>query len=213
MLRAVDEVFKSQPLARDPQGADEIVHLAAREHEPGLVEVWPVTPRPIPNAAEPWDAPMDSETGATAPILLAREIAKQARGWIDAKEAVWDKETRILRPMHAGDIVVLVRKRGALFHETIKALKREGLPVAGADRMVLKDDLAVEDCLALMRVALDPADDLSLACVLKGPWLNLIDDDADIFPLAADRKPKETLLSRLMREESEKYTPARALDC
>jgi ATP-dependent helicase/nuclease subunit A len=107
-------------------------------------------------------------------------------------------------------VLVLVRKRGALFHETIKALKREGLPVAGADRMVLKDDLAVEDCLALMRVALDPADDLSLACVLKGPWLNLTDDDADIFPLAADRKPKESLHARLLRETNEKCAPARA---
>mgnify|MGYP003381500819 CR=1 FL=1 len=36
----------------------------------------------------------------------------------------------------------------------------------GADRMVLRDELAVQDCLALMQVALDPADDLSLALSL-----------------------------------------------
>jgi ATP-dependent helicase/nuclease subunit A len=208
VLRAVDEVFKSQPLARDPQGSDDILHLAWRENEPGLVEVWPIARRPEAQPARAWDAPMDSETGATAPILLARNIAKEVRCWIDAKEGVWEDGT--LRAMHAGDVLILVRKRGALFHETIKALKREGLPVAGADRMVLKDDLAVEDCLALMRVALDPADDLSLACVLKGPWLNLTDDDADLFPLAADRKPRETLHARLMREDDEKYALARA---
>ena len=53
--------------------------------------------------------------------------------------------------------------------------------------MVLREELAVQDCLALMQVALDPADDLSLACVLKGPWCNLTDDDNDIFPLAYGR--------------------------
>ena len=93
--------------------------------------------------------------------------------------------------MRAGDVLALVRTRGAMFRELIKAFKRAGLPVAGADRMVLRDELAVQDCLALMRVALDPADDLSLACVLKGPWCNLDDDDADIFPLAYGRERRD----------------------
>ena len=86
---------------------------------------------------------------------------------------------------------------------------QRGLPVAGADRMTLRDELAVEDCLALMRVALDPADDLALASVLKGPWCGLDDDDADIFPLAYDRKRGETLMSRLMAEG--RFEAARAV--
>ncbi len=103
--------------------------------------------------------------------------------------------------MQPGDVLALVRTRGALFRELIKAFKRAGLPVAGADRMVLRDELAVEDCLALMRVALDPADDLALACVLKGPWCDLDDDDDDIFPLAHGRAKGETLHARLMASD------------
>jgi ATP-dependent helicase/nuclease subunit A len=95
-----------------------------------------------------------------------------------------------------------------MFRELIKAFKRAGLPVAGADRMVLRDELAVEDCLALMRVALDPADDLALACVLKGPWLGLDDDDADLFPLAYGRGHGETLVSRLIANAEPKYDTA-----
>jgi ATP-dependent helicase/nuclease subunit A len=75
--------------------------------------------------------------------------------------------------------------------------------------MILRDELAVEDCLALMRVALDPADDLSLACVLKGPWLNLDDDNADLFPLAYGREKGETLHKRLNATSDAKYANAR----
>jgi ATP-dependent helicase/nuclease subunit A len=209
VLAAVDATMQGKPLIAAPPGAhDEIVHLAARQGEAGVVEVWPVTPRPIVEEAKPWDAPMDVQTKATAPAVLARAIAGRVKAMIAAREAVWDKGA--LRPMRAGDVLALVRTRGAMFRELIKAFKRERLPVAGADRMTLRDELAVEDCLALMRVALDPADDLSLACVLKGPWCNLVDDDADLFPLAYGRAKGETLMARLMASTQEKHAFARA---
>jgi len=214
VLKAVDATFVGKTLVAGPSGQDEIVHLAARAEQGGVVEVWPLTPRPLAADAQPWDAPIDIETGVTVHAVLAKAIAQRVRAMIDAREAVWDedKETRkpYLRPMRAGDVLALVRTRGAMFRELIKAFKRAGLPVAGADRMTLRDELAVEDCLALMRVALDPADDLSLAAVLKGPWCNLEDDDSDIFPLAYGRAKGETLLSRLMASSDEKYAPARA---
>ena len=58
---------------------------------------------------------------------------------------------------------LLVRKRGALFNALIRALKDENLPVAGADRLVLLDHIGVQDCLNLIRFALFPSDDLTLA--------------------------------------------------
>ena len=208
VLRVVDETIRGKPLIAGPGAHDEIVHLAAREQESGLVEVWPWTPRPIVGDPQPWDAPVDIETGASAPARLAKQIATRVKEMISGGEAVWDEHDRRLRPMRAGDVLALVRTRGAMFRELIKAFKRAGLPVAGADRMVLRDELAVEDCLALMRVALDPADDLSLACVLKGPWCDLSDDDADLFPLAYGRAPGETLFQRLLAASDAKYAAA-----
>jgi ATP-dependent helicase/nuclease subunit A len=197
VLEVVDRVFANAALsAGPPEELNLPRHLASREHEHGIVEVWPIAPRPLRGEAKPWDAPLDVEIEASAPAALAKAIAGQVRAWIDAGEAVWERGA--LRAMQAGDVIALVRKRGALFHELIRALKRAGLPVAGADRMVLKDELAVEDCLALMRVALDPADDLALACVLKGPWCDLDDDDMHLFPLAYGRGKGETLFARLM---------------
>jgi ATP-dependent helicase/nuclease subunit A len=212
ILRAVDATFKDKPLIHAPPARfDEVRHLASRAGQHGVVEVWPLAMRPAVEQATPWDAPIDVETGASVHALLARAIAKRVKAMIDAREAVWDKQAKALRPIRAGDVLALVRTRGALFRELIKAFKRQGLPVAGADRMTLRDELAVEDCLALMRVALDPADDLALACVLKGPWCNLDDDDSDIFPLAYGRAKHETLHQRLLANDDQKYADAQAL--
>ncbi len=206
ILRAVDATMSGKPLITALPGKhDEIVHRAAREREGGAVEVWPLARRPELKPAAPWDAPVDVETCASVHAVLAKAIAQRVQAMIAAGEAVWDKG--VLRAMGPGDVLALVRTRGALFHELIKAFKSARMPVAGADRMTLKDELAVEDCLALMRVALDPADDLSLACVLKGPWCNLDDDDADLFPLAYGRG-RETLAARLLASTEPKYARA-----
>ncbi|MFN3462753.1 MAG: double-strand break repair helicase AddA [Terricaulis sp.] len=207
ILQAVDETMKGKPLIAGPGAHDVTLHLAARADEGGVVEVWPFTPKPMIADAEPWDAPMDMERESSAHVVLAKRIAKHVKAMIEAREAVWEKGVR--RPMRAGDVLALVRKRGAMFRELIKAFKREKLPVAGADRMVLRDELAVQDCLALMQVALDPADDLSLACVLKGPWCNLTSDDEDIFPLAYDRGG-ELLIDRLRASTDAKYAYAQS---
>jgi ATP-dependent helicase/nuclease subunit A len=208
VLRVVDAVCARRPLLQDPQGADVIEHLAARGGESGAVEVWPVAMRPMRIEAQAWDAPLDVEREASVHVVLARALAERVATMRAAGEAVWDKGA--LRTIEAKDVLVLVRTRGALFREMIKAFKRAGFPVAGADRMVLRDELAVEDCLALMRFALDPADDLALACVLKGPWCGLEDDDVHLFPLAYGRDRGETLLSRLMAGTEAAFADARA---
>ena len=48
-----------------------------------------------------------------------------------------------------GDILVLVRQRGPLFEAIIRALKDAAIPVAGADRLILTEHIAVMDLLVL----------------------------------------------------------------
>ena len=59
----------------------------------------------------------------------------------------------------------------------IAALKQRGIPVSGADRMQLDDQIAVQDLIAVGDILLLPEDDLALACVLKSPLIGLDDDD------------------------------------
>jgi ATP-dependent helicase/nuclease subunit A len=84
------------------------------------------------------------------------------------------------------DVLILVRQRGALFEAVIRALKREGVAVAGADRLVLTEHIAVMDLMVLGDALLLPEDDLALATVLKSPLFGL--NDEQLFTLAHGRK-------------------------
>ena len=101
------------------------------------------------------------------------------------------------RPIRPGDILILVRRRSGFVEDVIRALKDLGVPVAGSDRMELTEHLAVMDLMALAHVLLLPEDDLTLACVLKGPILGL--DEEQLFTLAHGRARGVTLW-RALRE-------------
>jgi ATP-dependent helicase/nuclease subunit A len=97
-------------------------------------------------------------------------------------------------------VMVLVRRRNAFVGDLLRALKHEGVPVAGADRLMLAQEMAVRDLVALGRFLLLPEDDLTLATILKGPLFGLSEDE--LFLLAYDRA-EETLWHRLRRFAAE----------
>jgi len=211
ILDLVDAAIRGEEFAREgePGIFDLVRHRAHRAEHGGLVQWWPVAPRAEVSPASPWDAPLDQEDPSASAVRLGTAIASTVAAWLREGDGVWEKDT--LRPMHPGDVLVLVKKRGPVFRAVLRALKREGLPVAGADRMVLKEELAVQDLLALARVALDPNDDLALACVLKSPLLGLLDDDQDLFPLAYGRSRNEPLIARLRADATPRFDAARRL--
>ncbi len=81
---------------------------------------------------------------------------------------------------------ILVRQRGPIFEAVIRALKHEGIAVAGADRLLLTEHIAVMDLMVLGDALLLPEDDLALATVLKSPLFGLSEEQ--LFTLAYDRK-------------------------
>ena len=83
-------------------------------------------------------------------------------------------------------MLILVRKRGALFEEILRALKHARIPVAGADRLALSEHIVFDDLLALARFALFPADDLTLAALLRSPFCDV--DDESLYRLAKGRE-------------------------
>jgi ATP-dependent helicase/nuclease subunit A len=185
VLEAVDWVFKD-PLARKGLSADpaETLHTAVRDRAPGLVEIWDLLEPEEKKEVEPWDAPFDLETTTSPRVKLARQIAAAVKMWRAAGEMVGDGAER--RPVRAGDILILVRQRGPLFEAIIRALKHADIPVAGADRLVLTEHIAIMDLLALADVVLHPRDDLALATILKSPLFGLSDDD--LLTLATPRE-------------------------
>ncbi|BAT61727.1 ATP-dependent helicase/nuclease subunit A [Variibacter gotjawalensis] len=186
VLGAVDEVFKDPRahagLAHDPVAT---LHEAVRADAPGSIEIWPLADPPERKQPEPWDAPFDAVSEESPPVILARRIARYVASAIAAKEPV---EARDGAPLRPGDILILVRQRGPLFEAVIRALKVANVEVAGADRLVLTDHIAVMDLMALADALLMRDDDLALAEVLKSPLFGF-DDDA-LFALAYGRGKK-----------------------
>ena len=88
-----------------------------------------------------------------------------------------------LRP---GDVMVLVRRRNDFARALVRALKSRGVPVAGLDRLVLTEQPAVQDLLALADALLLPQDDLTFACLLTSPLGGLTDDG--LMELAVGRR-------------------------
>jgi len=174
VLGAVDKVF-FPPHAHAGLTADPVppIHEALPEAAPGLVEIWDLEKSDDRKTIEPWDAPFDIQNVSSATVKLARRIAGSV--------AAWRRQGRL-----AKDVLILVRRRGALFESIIRALKNEGIPVAGADRLVLTEHIAVMDLMVLADALLLPEDDLALATVLKSPLFGL--DDDGLFRLAWDRK-------------------------
>jgi ATP-dependent helicase/nuclease subunit A len=183
VLEAVDRVFAKAPatdgLIFIPDAT--ITHEAYRKDNAGLVELWTVeieTPAAPADAFEPWK---EEQAAARSVDELTRRIAATIKTWLDTGEQLAAQG----RPITAGDILILVRRRDPFTTPMIRELKRLGVPVAGADRMKLTDQLAVQDLIALADFLLMPEDDLALAVTLKSPLFGF--DDADLFTLAYRR--------------------------
>jgi ATP-dependent helicase/nuclease subunit A len=175
ILAAVDLVFKSTAMAAsvssDAGGFPP--HLALPDALPGVVEIWEPEKPDERREIEGWDAPFDLVNETSPRVKLARRIARQVRGLIEHGAA------------KSGDVLVLVRQRGPLFEAIIRALKHENVAVAGADRLVLTEHIAVMDLMALADALLLPQDDLALATVLRSPLFGFSDEE--LFTIAWDR--------------------------
>ena len=191
ILAAVDQVFKQQDVARSVTSdqAGFPPHIALPDTPPGVVEIWEPEKPDERKEIEGWDAPFDTVSETSPRVKLARRIARHVRKMVDERTA------------RCGDILVLVRQRGELFEAIIRALKRVGVQVAGADRLVLTEHIAVMDLMALAEALLLPQDDLALATVLRSPLFGFSDDD--LFEIAYDRgrTPLRTILKRKASRE------------
>ena len=117
-------------------------------------------------------------------------VTEGSDGWLEARG----------RPIRPGDVLVLVRRRGPFVDHLLRAFKAREVPVAGIDRMVPTEQLAVMDLIALGEFCLLPGDDLTLATVLKSPLIGL-DEDA-LFALAYGRG-NASLWATLVRRRNE----------
>jgi len=210
VLSFVDGVF-ADPVAaaglRPGAPSDDPVHHLAVREPGGGVDLWPLEVSDEAVDSDPW-LPVDHQQSQSASKKLARNIAREIKRMVVAREGVFIKDGRGLRPMAYGDVLILVRRRNTLFHEIIRALKREGVPVGGADRLKLSEHIAFQDLLAIGRLARFPGDDLTLAALLRSPFCDVGEDG--LFDLAYNRPGR--LWPELQRRAGERPEYGRAID-
>lgn len=126
------------------------------------------------------------------PLLQPREIPsddryrEEGRQIAAAIQTLISRDTPIgkgekARPIHYGDIMVLVRKRTHIgYYE--QALRDAGIPYIGAERGTLLQSLEVRDMVALLELLHTPYNNLSLATVLRSPLFDC--DDRALMQLA-----------------------------
>ena len=182
VLEAVDRVFATPEAASGlTASGDPVRHAVHRLGQAGRIEIWPTEIADEVAPEEPWLPAAPSETTAPEARLAAR-IADTIAGWITSGERLASEN----RPITPGDVLILLRKRQPFAPVIIRALKARGLPVAGADRIKVTQQIAVEDLVTLGKFLLLPEDDLALASVLKSPMIGL--DDDDLFKLGHGRR-------------------------
>ena len=123
--------------------------------------------------------------------ILADKITDLLESWIGVRDLPSKN-----RKVKAGDILILLRKRDS-FHTLLdRKIRLKGLPLAGADRVKLNEDIATMDLIALGKAVLLPDDDLTLAAVLKSPLFGL--DEEQLFRLANIReRGRDSIFQRL----------------
>ncbi len=210
VLSFVDAVFADPGAAAGlrPEGGSlaPVRHLPRRDPGGG-VDLWPLEVSEPFEEPDPW-LPVDFEPPESAGKKLAGRIAREIKRMVSERSAVFDKQTQDWRPAQYGDVLILVRRRNALFHEIIRALKREDVAVGGADRLKLSEHIAFQDLVGLGQFARFLDDDLVLAALLRSPFCDV--DEPSLFDLAYDRRGR--LWAELTRRADERPAWRQAVD-
>ena len=182
VLRLVNFLLKYPPASQGVLSKNEDGHhLAFREFDAGLVEIWPLEEAKKSDTSEGWKPPVERMIIQSPVTRLAEKIAKKIHHLITSKEILKSAG----RPIEAGDFLILVQRRNQFVNELVRFLKEYRIPVAGVDRLALTNYIAVQDLLGLAKFTLLPEDDLNLAEILKSPLLRLTEDD--LFKICYNR--------------------------
>ena len=208
ILRVVDKTFPDKADAGFSSGDD---HRAFKSDLPGRVDLWPlVEPNNDPDERL-WHEPLDRLGDRHHHVVLAERVAETMKAMIDAQETIpvdlKEPGRHAKRPVRPGDFLILVQRRSALFGEIIRACKRKGLPIAGADRLKVGGELAVRDIAALLAFLATPEDSLSLATALRSPLFGW--GEQALFDLAHRRKTDH--LWQALRERREEFAATMAI--
>lgn len=176
-------------------------HSTVRENDPGMISIFPLV-----KADEEQNENKESKTNVSK--ILAERIANFIKEILDSKIIVPSRK-RCVAPK---DFLVLFQHRKELMKAVSSKILKLGIPCSGADTTEINEELLIEDLIALAAFSLFQKDDLLFASVLKGPFINITEDELfnlckakkSYFEKSDSNKSKESLWDFFL-ENGEKY--------
>ena len=219
VLQVADEVF-SDPLRKEAISKlqKSIKHNVIRSDGLGKVEIWPlVEPQKDDEedmedtsnkkkkvvVPEDWKIGYEDRIKLTARQKLAENIANKIESWFENGKVIYSRKDKCFRNIKYSDIMILVKNRNDDFiNHLIRQFNRKGIRSMGNDKFKLMDNIISQDIISLCKFVLFNEDDLSLANILKSPFLNMNEDD--LYFLCKYKNENKCSLWRAINE-NEKY--------
>ncbi len=156
----------------------DFIHKSYNHDRPGIVEIWPI----VKDKTEDknfnyWTKERVIYESLSSKARLAKLISKKIKSLIDNGTS-------------ASDIMILIKKRtqGSILSYLIKALTEEKVEIAGIDKLILTDNIIINDLIAISQITISDYDDLTLAGLLKSPFFGL--DEEKLFDICYNRGNK-----------------------
>ena len=172
---------------------------AFRSNHAGSVELWPICS--TKNSENEFWPIVKSEVDTTSSkAQLAQKISTYIKQTLGSGK-ILAATNKVITP---NDFMILFRKRDEFTKEVITALQNDGVAVAGLDRITLRENLAIQDLLAIGKFVLNPQDDLNLATILKSPIIGI--SESLLYDIATNRS-KQSIWNYIGLEQhsSKKY--------
>ncbi len=201
ILKFVDAVFQdkiySQKISKQD---DKIIHNNIRTGL-GLVELWPQLSVKS-EKHDSWDLNFDNTIEIKNLELLASKIVEKIGDLLNNNRAIIDRNGE-KRKIKYSDIMILVKTRNKiLLSYLIRQLNRKNIPNSGYDRLNLFENIIVQDFIAFFKFILFQNDDLSLANLIKSPFLNLKEED--LYKLCKEKEENKVNLFEILKN-NQKY--------
>merc|ERR1711991_843482 len=128
----------------------------------GSVEIWPVVESEKKQLKIPF-MPFEMERIETAEVILAEKIALHIKALLDS-----GSDNILGRDVRPNDIMILVRQRDSFLANLRAALISARISVSPPDRIILQNQIEIQDLLALVDFCLSPEDDLQELAIERG---------------------------------------------
>ncbi|HEY2492548.1 MAG TPA: helicase-exonuclease AddAB subunit AddA [Paenibacillus sp.] len=138
---------------------------------------------------------LEMETAQLEARAIARKIKEMTGETGGNPLHIYDKSLKIMRPVHYGDMVILLRSAYIWGPLIMEELRQQGISADGEQNQGYFEATEVEIMLSLLQIIDNPQQDIPLASVLRSPIVGLSEEELAQIRLCAKGPFYEALMA------------------